>query len=241
MPGFKNVLFGGEGLFVTTLTGPGTVWLQGMPPDRMISEIARRVPSGGIGLGIPIGLGGGGGEGSGDVGGSEDGVVEGGEGVDGDEGDDLVAATDAATEMDRNATVASSGAFDNSADQAIDSESASALFGDAAPTSEPSESSIPDTPDTFSNESASSLPDMEETSNFSTDDSDFGEDLTQTQHFDDFANDDETSFSTEYKDDFGASSEDSFEMGSNSADIGNEEGGIGSILSQLWDFFTDDD
>lgn len=60
MPGFKNVLFGGEGLFVTTLTGPGTVWLQGQPPQRMISEIARRVPGGGIGLGIPIGMGGGG-------------------------------------------------------------------------------------------------------------------------------------------------------------------------------------
>ena len=57
LPGFKNVMFGGEGLFVTTLTGPGTIWLQGMPPDRMISEIARRVPSGGgIGLGIPIGM-----------------------------------------------------------------------------------------------------------------------------------------------------------------------------------------
>jgi len=65
MPGFKNVLFGGEGLFVTTLTGPGTVWLQGQPPQRMISEIARRVPSGGgIGLAVPIpGMGGGGGGG----------------------------------------------------------------------------------------------------------------------------------------------------------------------------------
>lgn len=64
MPGFKNVLFGGEGLFVTTLTGPGTVWLQGQPPQRMISEIARRVPSGGIGLAVPIpGMGGSGGEG----------------------------------------------------------------------------------------------------------------------------------------------------------------------------------
>eukprot|EP00585_Thalassiosira_rotula_P012471 CAMPEP_0196131210 /NCGR_PEP_ID=MMETSP0910-20130528/1314_1 /TAXON_ID=49265 /ORGANISM="Thalassiosira rotula, Strain GSO102" /LENGTH=340 /DNA_ID=CAMNT_0041390657 /DNA_START=17 /DNA_END=1036 /DNA_ORIENTATION=- len=40
VPGFKNVLFGGEGLFLTTLTGPGTVWLQGQPPQRMISEIA---------------------------------------------------------------------------------------------------------------------------------------------------------------------------------------------------------
>lgn len=46
---------------MTTLKGPGVVWLQGQPPQRMISEIARRVPSGGIGLGIPIGGGGGGG------------------------------------------------------------------------------------------------------------------------------------------------------------------------------------
>mmetsp|Transcript_15854 Transcript_15854/g.22671 ORF Transcript_15854/g.22671 Transcript_15854/m.22671 type:complete len:348 (-) Transcript_15854:208-1251(-) len=71
MPGFKNVLFGGEGLFVTTLTGPGSIWLQGMPPQRMVSEIARRVPSGGgVGLAIPVpGLGGagGGGETSGEA------------------------------------------------------------------------------------------------------------------------------------------------------------------------------
>lgn len=60
MKGFKNVLFGGEGLFVTTLTGPGPVWLQGQPPQRMISEIARRVPSGG-GLGVVPVIGGGGG------------------------------------------------------------------------------------------------------------------------------------------------------------------------------------
>ena len=68
--GYKNVLFGGEGLFITTLKGPGLVWLQGQPPQRMISEIARRVPSGGgLGLAVPIGgMGGGGesGEGGGD-------------------------------------------------------------------------------------------------------------------------------------------------------------------------------
>jgi hypothetical protein len=46
---------------VTTLKGPGVVWLQGQPPQRMISEIARHVPGGGIGLRIPIGGGGGGG------------------------------------------------------------------------------------------------------------------------------------------------------------------------------------
>jgi len=63
MKGFKNVVFGGEGLFVTTLTGPGVVWLQGQPQDRMISEIARRVPSRG-GLGFAVPLGGSGGDGS---------------------------------------------------------------------------------------------------------------------------------------------------------------------------------
>jgi uncharacterized protein (AIM24 family) len=48
--GFKNVFAGGgEGLFMTTLKGPGgVVWLQGQPPQRMISEIARRVPGGGL-------------------------------------------------------------------------------------------------------------------------------------------------------------------------------------------------
>ncbi|EJK68002.1 hypothetical protein THAOC_10872 [Thalassiosira oceanica] len=63
LDGYKNVLFGGEGLFVSVLRGPGTVWLQGQPPQRMVSEIARRVPSGGgIGLAVPIpGMGGGGG------------------------------------------------------------------------------------------------------------------------------------------------------------------------------------
>lgn len=68
--GFKNVIFGGEGLFLTTLTGPGTVWLQGQPPQRMISEIARRVPSGGgIGLAVPIpGMGGGAGDAGGEGG-----------------------------------------------------------------------------------------------------------------------------------------------------------------------------
>jgi uncharacterized protein (AIM24 family) len=66
--GFQNIIGGGEGLFMTTLTGPGVVWLSGMPPERMISEIARRVPSGGgLAFGIPIGGGGGsgGGEGNG--------------------------------------------------------------------------------------------------------------------------------------------------------------------------------
>lgn len=69
--GFANVFAGGEGLFMTTLTGPGVVWLQGQPPQRMISEIARRVPSGGLGLAIPIGGTGGGGGSSGESSGGE--------------------------------------------------------------------------------------------------------------------------------------------------------------------------
>ena len=60
MQGVKNVMFGGEGLFVTTLKGPGRIWLQGMPPDRMIAEIVSRVPTGGgFGPVIPIPMGGG--------------------------------------------------------------------------------------------------------------------------------------------------------------------------------------
>ncbi|MDE7367617.1 MAG: TIGR00266 family protein [Lachnospiraceae bacterium] len=37
--GFKNILFGGEGLFLTTLTGPGKIWLQTIS----ISELAGRL------------------------------------------------------------------------------------------------------------------------------------------------------------------------------------------------------
>ena len=68
--GFANVVAGGEGLFMTTLTGAGVVWLQGQPAQRMISEIARRVPSGGGG-GVYIGGGGGGGGGQSSSGGGE--------------------------------------------------------------------------------------------------------------------------------------------------------------------------
>lgn len=37
--GFRNILFGGEGLFLTTLTGPGKVWLQTME----IASFARQL------------------------------------------------------------------------------------------------------------------------------------------------------------------------------------------------------
>ena len=42
--GFRNFLFGGEGLFLATLTGPGRVWLQSMPILHLAEEIARYLP-----------------------------------------------------------------------------------------------------------------------------------------------------------------------------------------------------
>ncbi len=37
--GFKNILFGGEGLFLTKLTGPGKLFLQSVPFSRMVDRI----------------------------------------------------------------------------------------------------------------------------------------------------------------------------------------------------------
>jgi uncharacterized protein (TIGR00266 family) len=78
MKGVKNAMFGGEGLFLTTLTGPGTVFLQSMPFDRVVASIASRIPRGGMGMGVPIGMGAGG-AGTG---------AEGGEGAAGEEGEE---------------------------------------------------------------------------------------------------------------------------------------------------------
>ena len=37
--GVKNTFFGGEGLFLATLTGPGGVWLQSLPFSRLAGRI----------------------------------------------------------------------------------------------------------------------------------------------------------------------------------------------------------
>ncbi|ANE22727.1 hypothetical protein AAY81_05885 [Denitrobacterium detoxificans] len=42
--GAKNVMFGGEGLFNTVLTGPGTVYLQTMPLANLVDVIAAHMP-----------------------------------------------------------------------------------------------------------------------------------------------------------------------------------------------------
>jgi uncharacterized protein (AIM24 family) len=39
--GFTNALFGGEGLFLAKLTGPGKVYLQSLPFARLVDRIKR--------------------------------------------------------------------------------------------------------------------------------------------------------------------------------------------------------
>lgn len=46
VPGFRNILFGGEGLFLACLTGPGQVWLQSMPIMNLAEAIAHYLPGG---------------------------------------------------------------------------------------------------------------------------------------------------------------------------------------------------
>lgn len=43
--GIKNWFLGGEGLFLTTLTGPGEVWLQTLPFSSLVRKIASALPN----------------------------------------------------------------------------------------------------------------------------------------------------------------------------------------------------
>jgi uncharacterized protein (TIGR00266 family) len=227
MPGIKNAMFGGEGLFVTTLKGPGKVWLQGMPPDRMISEIARRVPSRGIGLGIPLGVGGGGGGGA--EAGEEGAEASAGDAASGS-GEEMAAATDEAVNFDRQATVASSGMMDSD-DGALDSESPSALFGDAAPKDAPSPSSPMEEPSsTFEQDDFSKDSFSEDGSTF-TDETAFSDDSS-------FSTDDFSSQSQGGFDD--PTQTDVFDTGSSGVAEEASEA-TGGMLQTLWDFFTNDD
>lgn len=45
VPGVKNMLFGGEGLFNTVITGPGRVWLQSMPVAQLAGVIRPFIPT----------------------------------------------------------------------------------------------------------------------------------------------------------------------------------------------------
>lgn len=46
VPGVKNMLFGGEGIFNTIITGPGRVWLQTMPISNVAGVLRPYMPSG---------------------------------------------------------------------------------------------------------------------------------------------------------------------------------------------------
>lgn len=43
--GFRNAIFGGDGMYVATLTGPGRIYLQSMPIINLAEEIFRYAPS----------------------------------------------------------------------------------------------------------------------------------------------------------------------------------------------------
>jgi len=45
IPGLKNVVFGGEGLFNTVVKGPGRVWLQTMPASNIASALIPYLPT----------------------------------------------------------------------------------------------------------------------------------------------------------------------------------------------------
>jgi uncharacterized protein (TIGR00266 family) len=44
VPGIKNMIFGGDGLFLAALTGPGQVWLQTLPISRLAHQIGEYLP-----------------------------------------------------------------------------------------------------------------------------------------------------------------------------------------------------
>lgn len=46
VPGLKNKFLGGEGLFNTTLTGPGKIWLQTMPLSNVAGVLRPYMPTG---------------------------------------------------------------------------------------------------------------------------------------------------------------------------------------------------
>ena len=53
--GIKNAVFGGEGLFLATLRGPGTVWVQSLPFTRLAGRILANVGPKGKGEGSVLG------------------------------------------------------------------------------------------------------------------------------------------------------------------------------------------
>ena len=44
--GIKNMLFGGDGIFLAALTGPGKIWLQSLPLSNLAHALAPYLPAG---------------------------------------------------------------------------------------------------------------------------------------------------------------------------------------------------
>src|ERR1700704_3653716 len=45
VPGIKNAIFGGDGIFLAALTGPGKVWLQTLPISKLAHALMEYMPS----------------------------------------------------------------------------------------------------------------------------------------------------------------------------------------------------
>ena len=44
VPGIKNMIFGGDGIFLATLSGPGRIWLQTLPIAKLAHAIEKYLP-----------------------------------------------------------------------------------------------------------------------------------------------------------------------------------------------------
>jgi uncharacterized protein (AIM24 family) len=44
VPGIKNMIFGGDGIFLAALTGPGRIWLQTLPIAKLAHAIEKYSP-----------------------------------------------------------------------------------------------------------------------------------------------------------------------------------------------------
>ena len=45
VPGIKNMIFGGDGIFLASLTGPGKVWLQTLPISKLAHQLIDYMPN----------------------------------------------------------------------------------------------------------------------------------------------------------------------------------------------------
>ncbi len=59
VPGIKNMIFGGDGLFLAEMVGPGTVWLQTLPISRLAHQINEYLPHSDARAATPAAVGGG--------------------------------------------------------------------------------------------------------------------------------------------------------------------------------------